>query len=89
MIKKAILPLTLLFLLTGCTDKDNAKRILTAEGYQNIEITGYSSENLPRLPWQTLHVKGVVYNKQIRFLRSFFLFTDYVNFIVKLIIPCF
>jgi len=55
----------------------------------DIGIICYNSENLPTLPWQTLHVKGEEYNKQTKYLKSFFYFTDYVNFMVKLIIPCF
>lgn len=26
----------------GCTDADNAQRVLTAQGYTDIELTGYS-----------------------------------------------
>ena len=31
-----------LLLFQGCTDKDNAKRVLERDGYQNINIIGYS-----------------------------------------------
>lgn len=35
------IPLTLLFLV-GCTDSSGAKRILEAQGFTNIETTGYA-----------------------------------------------
>lgn len=39
--KKFILVLLLPFLFTSCTDAPNAQRILSENGYKNIEITGY------------------------------------------------
>ncbi len=40
--KKLLLSsLTVVFLLTGCVDKDKAQRILQKEGYTNIQLTGY------------------------------------------------
>ena len=38
-----ILPLILVALLTcsGCTDNDEAKRVLTEQGYSNIALTGF------------------------------------------------
>ena len=41
--KKLLLgSLIAVFLLSGCTDKDKAQRILQKEGYENIIIGGYS-----------------------------------------------
>ena len=39
---KRILILGLLILtLSGCTDSDGARRVLAANGYKDVEITGY------------------------------------------------
>lgn len=38
---KNILLLSLL-LLSGCTNREDAERALTSEGYSNIHITGYA-----------------------------------------------
>ena len=37
-----ILGIIAILLLAGCTKPDEAKRVLTNEGYTNIEITGYN-----------------------------------------------
>ena len=34
--------IALALLLSGCTNKNDAKRALTAQGFTNIEYTGYS-----------------------------------------------
>lgn len=40
--KKLILVLGLVFTIAACTDEPNAQRILEANGFTNIEMTGYS-----------------------------------------------
>jgi len=40
--KKIIFSILALYLLTGCTDKENATRILNLQGFENISITGYN-----------------------------------------------
>ena len=40
-LKLSIITLAII-LLSGCTDKDNSYRILSKEGYTNINFTGYS-----------------------------------------------
>lgn len=39
--KKYFAVIALSLCLTGCTDPDNATRILTQAGYTNIQMTGY------------------------------------------------
>lgn len=39
--KKTALIFSLLFLLSSCTDEENARRVLEADGYTNIDFTGY------------------------------------------------
>ncbi|QPI13834.1 hypothetical protein MYO4S_00078 [Serratia phage 4S] len=39
--KKIIAAVVMVFSLTACTDADNATRLLEANGFDNIEITGY------------------------------------------------
>jgi hypothetical protein len=41
-INRAIVAALFAFGVAGCTDADNATRILEANGFSNIEITGYS-----------------------------------------------
>lgn len=40
--KKLILLALATFALASCTDADEAKRVLEAQGFKNIEITGYN-----------------------------------------------
>lgn len=40
-LKLSIITLAII-LLSGCTDKDNSYRVLSKEGYTNINFTGYS-----------------------------------------------
>lgn len=41
-INRAIVAALFAFGVAGCTDADNATRILEANGFHDIEITGYS-----------------------------------------------
>ncbi len=41
-INRSIAALVLAVSLTGCTDADNAVRVLDANGYEQIQITGYN-----------------------------------------------
>lgn len=41
-INRSIAALVLAVSLAGCTDADNAVRVLSANGYEEIQITGYS-----------------------------------------------
>lgn len=41
-INRTIVAALFLFGVAGCTDADNATRILEANGFEQIEITGYS-----------------------------------------------
>lgn len=41
-INRSIVAILFAFGVAGCTDQDNATRILEANGYSNIEYTGYS-----------------------------------------------
>ena len=41
-INRSIAALVLAVSLAGCTDADNAVRVLEANGYEQIQITGYS-----------------------------------------------
>lgn len=38
---KKITVIALAFLALGCTQQDKAQRLLTSQGYTNIEMTGY------------------------------------------------
>ncbi|QBX06758.1 hypothetical protein H1O16_gp345 [Burkholderia phage BcepSaruman] len=40
--KKLVLAVALVAALTGCTRPDQARRLLTQQGYTQIEITGYA-----------------------------------------------
>lgn len=40
--KKFIMTVLAVAALSGCTDADNAERILESNGYSNIQITGYN-----------------------------------------------
>lgn len=40
--KKILIAAVLAMTLTACTDPQEAKRILKAEGYTEVEMTGYS-----------------------------------------------
>lgn len=39
---KILLALCIVMIFSGCTDKENAKRVLANDGFTNITITGYS-----------------------------------------------
>ena len=41
-INRSIAALVLAVSLAGCTDADNAVRVLDANGYEQIQITGYN-----------------------------------------------
>lgn len=41
-INRSIAALVLAVSLVGCTDADNATKILSSSGFTNIEITGYN-----------------------------------------------
>lgn len=40
--KKILIVLAAVIMISGCTDADNAHRILENNGYSNIQITGYN-----------------------------------------------
>ena len=40
--KKIILAVLILGLLSGCTDPEKATSVLSAQGYKDIEVTGYN-----------------------------------------------
>lgn len=41
-INRSIAALVLAVSLVGCTDADNATKVLSSSGFTNIEITGYN-----------------------------------------------
>lgn len=41
-ILKLITTLCVLLIITGCTDKENAERILKNDGFTHISVTGYN-----------------------------------------------
>ncbi|ABX11030.1 gp39.1 hypothetical protein [Escherichia phage JS98] len=41
-VNRSIAALVLAVSLVGCTDADNATRVLDANGYEQIQITGYN-----------------------------------------------
>lgn len=40
--KKILITLAVVFAMVGCTDADNAVKVLQANGFTNIQTTGYS-----------------------------------------------
>lgn len=40
--KKILIAIAAVVALSGCTDAENANRILENNGYENIQITGYN-----------------------------------------------
>ncbi len=45
---KHICTLLSVLIFVGCTDKDNAKKLLEKEGYSKIQITGYDWFGCPQ-----------------------------------------
>lgn len=41
-LKLSIISLLVISTFNGCTDKENAERILSQDGYTDIQITGYT-----------------------------------------------
>lgn len=39
--KKLLILLAIVFIFAGCTDANNAQRVLSVQGYTDIKITGY------------------------------------------------